>query len=84
MTGPRPCPTCGRPIGPQVPGGLHQAQWLNPDEVAAVLRVSRMTVYRLCHDGSLGARRFGRSFRIPRQALDAYLNRSQVRSAVVE
>lgn len=35
------------------------------EEVAARLRVSKMTVYRLIHDGELGHLRVGRSFRIP-------------------
>jgi excisionase family DNA binding protein len=42
---------------------------LTPAEVSSVLRVSRMTIYRLIHDESLAAIRVGRSFRIPAQAL---------------
>ena len=42
-------------------------------EVAAVLRVSRMTVYRLVEAGTLPAARIGRSLRIPRPAVDGYL-----------
>jgi excisionase family DNA binding protein len=38
-------------------------------EVAAVMRVSRMTVYRLVHSGQLPAIRFGRSFRVPESAV---------------
>ena len=41
-------------------------------EVAAD-RVSKMSVYRLIHKGELEAVRFGRSFRVPEKALDAYL-----------
>lgn len=43
-------------------------------EVARVLRVSKMTAYRLVHDGSLPAIRVGRSFRIPTKAVWAYVN----------
>ena len=49
---------------------------LNPQlltifEVAAILRVSKHTVYRLVHDGDLEAIRVGRSFRIPQHAISA-------------
>jgi excisionase family DNA binding protein len=43
-------------------------------EVARVLRVSKMTAYRLVHDGTLPAIRVGRSFRIPTKAVWAYVN----------
>lgn len=42
-------------------------------EVAAVLRVSRMTVYRMVHTGVLPSVRVGRSFRVPEKAVDDYL-----------
>lgn len=45
-------------------------------EVAAVMRVSKMTVYRLVHSGELPAVRVGRSFRVPEQAVDEYLRGS--------
>ena len=45
-------------------------------EVADTLRVSRMSVYRLIHSGELEAVRFGRSFRVPEHAVDAYLRES--------
>ena len=34
-------------------------------EVAASMRVSKMTVYRMVHNGDLAAVRVGRSFRVP-------------------
>ena len=37
------------------------------------MRVSKMTVYRLVHAGELEAVRFGRSFRVPEQAVSQYL-----------
>jgi excisionase family DNA binding protein len=44
-------------------------------EVADVMRVSNMTVYRLIKTGNLDATRVGRSYRIWEQAVDAYLAR---------
>jgi excisionase family DNA binding protein len=51
--------------------GLSDARFLTVAEVAAMLRVSRMTVYRLVHSGDLPAIRFGRSFRVPESAVQA-------------
>jgi excisionase family DNA binding protein len=45
-------------------------------EVATLLRVSKMSVYRLIHNGELEAVRFGRSFRVPNSAVEAYLGKS--------
>lgn len=42
-------------------------------EVAAALRVSTMTVYRLINAGDLPAARIGRSFRVRTEDLDRYL-----------
>ncbi len=41
------------------------ARFLTVFEAAAILRVSKQTVYRLVHAGDLQAIRVGRSFRIP-------------------
>jgi excisionase family DNA binding protein len=49
-------------------------RFLTVAEVAAVMRVSKMTVYRLVHAGELPAVRVGRSFRVPEQAVHDYLN----------
>ncbi len=48
-------------------------RYLTVVEVAEVMRVSKMTVYRLLHSGELPGVRVGRSFRVPADALDAYL-----------
>lgn len=45
-------------------------------EVAALMRVSTMTVYRLVHNGDLPAVRVGRSFRLPQQAVHDFLQDS--------
>jgi excisionase family DNA binding protein len=42
-------------------------------EVASIMRVSNMTVYRLIHSGELEALRIGRSFRITEAAVNDYL-----------
>jgi excisionase family DNA binding protein len=48
-------------------------------EVAGVLRVSNMTVYRLIKAGDLPALRVGKSFRIQQRDLTAYLDEGVVR-----
>ena len=48
-------------------------RFLTVAEVAAMMRVSKMTVYRLVHRGELPAVRVGRSFRVPEQAVNDYL-----------
>ena len=48
---------------------LREVRFLTVAEVADMMRVSRMTVYRLVHSGELPAIRFGRSFRVPESAV---------------
>ena len=55
---------------------LSEMKFLTVAEVAAVMRVSKMTVYRLVHSGELPAVRVGRSFRVPENDVHAYLQRS--------
>jgi excisionase family DNA binding protein len=43
--------------------------FLTVPEAAAVLRISKMTVYRMIHRGDLESIRVGRSFRITSQSL---------------
>ncbi|GAA1280402.1 MULTISPECIES: helix-turn-helix domain-containing protein [Saccharothrix] len=52
---------------------LGQVKFLTVAEVALVMRVSKMTVYRLVHSGELTAVRVGKSFRVPEKAVDEYL-----------
>lgn len=49
---------------------------LTVSEVAAMLRLSKMTIYRLMDRGSLPALRVGRSFRIPRDSVRALVEES--------
>jgi len=44
-------------------------RFLTVQEVADLMRVSSMTVYRMVHSGEIPAIRFGRSFRIPHSAV---------------
>lgn len=51
-------------------------QFMTVSEVAEVMRVSKMTVYRLIHAGELPAIRVGKSFRVPQSALSSMLDSS--------
>ncbi|MGI8888031.1 MAG: helix-turn-helix domain-containing protein [Nocardioidaceae bacterium] len=53
-----------------------EINFLTVAEVAATMRVSKMTVYRLVHSGELPAVRVGRSFRVAQEAVDDYLRKS--------
>jgi excisionase family DNA binding protein len=52
---------------------LSEVRFLTVQEVAALMRVSKMTVYRLVHSGELASVRVGRSFRVPERAVHEYL-----------
>ncbi len=60
--------------GQSVLGG--GTQFLTVAEVANLMRVSKMTVYRLVHSGELPAVRVGRSFRVHAKAVHDYLETS--------
>jgi excisionase family DNA binding protein len=60
---------------------LSEVTFLTVAEVASVMRVSKMTVYRLVHAGTLPAVRVGRSFRVPEKAVHDYLDQSYVETA---
>jgi len=62
-------------------GEFTDVRFLTVAEVAALMRVSRMTVYRLVHGGLLPAVRVGRSFRVPERAVHDYLRQSFVDTA---
>ncbi len=53
-------------------------RFMTVTEVADLMRVSKMTVYRLIHGGEMPAIRFGKSFRVPevavRQMIDAQMS----------
>ncbi|MFL1380885.1 helix-turn-helix domain-containing protein [Nocardiopsis protaetiae] len=52
---------------------LEEIRFLTVAEVATIMRVSKMTVYRMVHSGVLPAIRVGRSYRVPERAVHDYL-----------
>jgi excisionase family DNA binding protein len=66
-------PVAARPIAER-PAPRAAVTFLTVAEVAAIMRVSKMTVYRLVHGGELAAVRVGRSFRVPEPAVREYLS----------
>lgn len=59
-----------------LPGDISEVKFLTIAEVASVMRVSKMTVYRLVHGGDLPAVRVGRSFRVSELDVNEYLRNS--------
>lgn len=57
-------------------GDISEVKFLTVAEVASVMRVSKMTVYRLVHNGELPAVRVGRSFRVSEEDVNDYLKNS--------
>jgi excisionase family DNA binding protein len=76
-----------RPSSPEISSGsaaetpLSDVRFLTVPEVATIMRVSKMTVYRLVHSGELEAIRVGRSFRVPEQAVNQYLRAAFIESS---
>lgn len=58
-------------MGSETP--LSDVRFLTVAEAATIMRVSKMTVYKLVHSGELEAIRVGRSFRIPEQSVNQFL-----------
>ncbi|WP_415973239.1 helix-turn-helix domain-containing protein [Rhodococcus sp. 077-4] len=67
-------PSKGAPQDGQ--SALAGTQFLTVAEVAGLMRVSKMTVYRLIKSGDLPAVRVGRSFRVHAKAVHDYLETS--------
>ena len=63
-------------MAPGIPssGASSAPSFLTVAEVATMLRVSKMTVYRMVHSGDLPAMQVGRSFRVPERAVRQYLS----------
>jgi excisionase family DNA binding protein len=66
-----------RPADP----ALAEVKFLTVAEVATLMRVSKMTVYRMVHAGELPAVRVGRSFRVPEKAVHEYLRAAFIETA---
>ena len=73
-SGDSPEPAAVRPADP----ALAEVRFLTVAEVASVMRVSKMTVYRLVHDAKIPAVRVGKSFRVPETAVHEYLQKAFV------
>jgi excisionase family DNA binding protein len=58
------------------PAEIGDVKFLTVAEVAAMMRVSKMTVYRLVHNGELPAVQVGRSFRINEDDVNEYIRKS--------
>ena len=58
--------------------GANRTTFLTVAEVADMVRVSRMTVYRWIHTGELPAVRFGRSFGVPQQAVETFMEQAEL------
>jgi excisionase family DNA binding protein len=69
------------PGGPGKNPKLSEVRFLTVAEVATVMRVSKMTVYRIVHAGELPAVRVGRSFRVPEKAVHDYLEAAFIETA---
>lgn len=76
MNGPSAKGRSARETGPSDGQPPAQAQFLTVAEVAGLMRVSKMTVYRLVHNGELPAVRVGRSFRVHAKAVHDLLETS--------
>lgn len=59
--------------GPDVAPTNARARFLTVAEVAQLMRVSTMTVYRLIKAGDLASVRVGKSYRIREEDVDAYI-----------
>ena len=54
-------------------GEFKDVRFLTVAEVATIMRVSKMMLYRLVYGGELAAVRVGRSIQVPEQAVRRYL-----------
>jgi excisionase family DNA binding protein len=58
----------------QVPDLSTFGEYLTVAEIASIMRVSRMTVYRLVNAKELTSKRIGRSFRVRTDEVERYLH----------
>jgi excisionase family DNA binding protein len=56
--------------------------FITPEEVAQDLRVNILTVYKYIRQGSLGAIRIGRNYRISQKDLTVFIKSKRVRKLV--
>lgn len=60
---------------------LNPIHWMTVQEVAEALRISKMTVYRLVHNGTLPAIQIGRSFRVNKRNVVHLVHKSSTGKA---
>lgn len=59
-------------------------EFYDPDEVAALAKVGRATVYRLIHSGELKAVRVGGQWRVHETVLRAFLGLTEIETSAVQ
>ena len=59
---------------------LSDVRFLTVAEVADLMRVSKMTVYRLIRSGKLPAVQIGKAYRVREDELESYLNANYVKA----
>jgi excisionase family DNA binding protein len=67
------CPQLGLRYNRRVTQEFREARFATVNEVAMLMRVSNMTVYRLIKQGDLPAVRIGRGYRIREEDVHRYL-----------
>lgn len=60
---------------------IKSERFMTVGEVADIMRLSKMSVYRLIHSGDLDALRIGRSYRVRESAVRQYLADAEVQGA---
>lgn len=58
--------------------------WLSTQEAARRLGITTRTLYRFVDEGSLPAYKMGRVFRLKREDVDAFIERSRVTPGTLE
>jgi excisionase family DNA binding protein len=66
---------------PATPEDTTGTQFMTVTEVAAALRVSRATIYRLVGSGAIAATQIGKSVRITRRTVDEFIRHHARRAA---
>jgi excisionase family DNA binding protein len=77
-----PAPVPSLRLGPKAP--REEVLLLTVAEVASIMRVSKMTVYRMVHSGVLPAVRVGRSYRVPERSVHEYVDETDSRLRVLK
>lgn len=58
---------------------MQQTEYYTLDEVAVMLKVVYLTVYRWVRDGKLKAYKVGKQYRISKEQLDLFLERDSIK-----